>query len=182
MTTIKKYLIKALNCSWTFGFKTKNARREIKLEKSHANDAFVIAGGGAEQARAGQFNIKQRRRNNRALSKFYDAQYIDTRTGEKATGKELFCGRTTRNKNLNTENLKQYRGEKVRKGRFSIRRQRYFYQAGDIVKIEKNRKCLVKGVYGLGRYIRLLSFNGIVLNKRISLVSLVRFGKGLCFA
>lgn len=37
------------------------------------------------------------RRNNRILEKFYDSQYIDIRTGEIATGKELFNGRINRN-------------------------------------------------------------------------------------
>ena len=41
-----------------------------------------------------QFIVKQVRRNNRSLAKFYDAKYIDSRTGEKVSGQDLFNGRT----------------------------------------------------------------------------------------
>jgi len=36
------------------------------LEKSHANDAFIIAGGNG-QKRAKEYEVSQRRRNNRSL-------------------------------------------------------------------------------------------------------------------
>jgi len=57
----------------------------------------------------------------------------DTRTGETAAGQELFCGRRTRNKNLNSENLHKYRGHKVKNGRVNMRRQRYPLQVRDFV-------------------------------------------------
>jgi len=71
--------------------------------------------------------VQQVRRNNRSLQKFYDAKYIDLRTGEKVNGQELNCGWRTRNKNLNTENLRKYHGKKISPGRVSIRKRRYPY-------------------------------------------------------
>ena len=112
MSTIRWKLVRTLGCEYTYGYITKSRRIELKLEKSHVNDAFVIA-GGTNQSRTIPITIQQVRRNNRSLQKFYDAKYIDLGTGEKASGQELNCGRRTRNKNLNTENLRKYRGEKV---------------------------------------------------------------------
>lgn len=55
------------------------------------------------------------------LEKFYDATYIDARTGNKAKGKELFNGRINRNHKKDSENLHKYRARKTAKGRRSIR-------------------------------------------------------------
>jgi hypothetical protein len=88
------------------------------------------------------------------MSKFYDAKYIDTRTGKPAKGQELFNGRRTRNKSLNSANLHKYIGTKLSKGRRQIRRQHYFYQPNDLVKL--NGKVLtVKAVQNKGQYINL---------------------------
>jgi len=89
---------------------------EEGIEKNHGNDAFIIAGGNRNIERCFQYSIKQVRRNNRSLRKFYDAKYIHSKTGEKVSGQDLFNGRTTRNKNLNGENLHKYRKVKVKKG------------------------------------------------------------------
>ncbi len=45
MTTVRWRLVNSLSCNHSYGFITKNKRIELGLEKSHANDAFVIAGG-----------------------------------------------------------------------------------------------------------------------------------------
>jgi phage RecT family recombinase len=50
----------------TFGYKTFVERQKLGLEKSHATDAFVIA-GGATQERYGSITIQQKHRNNRAI-------------------------------------------------------------------------------------------------------------------
>jgi 5-methylcytosine-specific restriction endonuclease McrA len=50
----------------TFGYITFVKRNELKLEKSHVNDAFVIA-GGTTQNRCKSFEIIQKHRNNRAI-------------------------------------------------------------------------------------------------------------------
>jgi len=50
----------------TLGYITKSIRKELGLEKSHVNDAFVIA-GGTNQSRCGIYYIEQKRRNNRGF-------------------------------------------------------------------------------------------------------------------
>jgi N6-L-threonylcarbamoyladenine synthase len=50
----------------TYGYITKSARIALKLEKTHSNDAFCIA-GGTEQEQTNTYAEKQTRRNNRAI-------------------------------------------------------------------------------------------------------------------
>ena len=52
----------------TFGYLTRIGRRELGLEKSHRNDAFVIV-GGTDQQRAEAWEFLFKRRNNRSLQK-----------------------------------------------------------------------------------------------------------------
>ncbi len=150
-------------------------RKNLKLSKSHTNDAFVIV-NGTTQKRTMPVAFEQIRRNNRSLQKFYDAKYLDTRTGKKASGQELYSGRRTRNKNLNDENLWNYRGHKTNKGRVSIRRQRYKYQPKDIVQFQ-GKIYLVKGMQNLGHYVKLA---GLPKPVKVELVTPVRWRKGIC--
>ena len=71
MSIVRKKLILELkelynNVEETFGYLTKEKRLDIKLEKSHVNDAFCIA-DGIEQCRSFMRNIIQKRKNNRKL-------------------------------------------------------------------------------------------------------------------
>ena len=72
MTTVRWKLVKQLNSlmpdsvSHTYGYITKLNRRALGLEKSHINDAFVIA-NGINQKRCKTFIVKQTRRNNRSI-------------------------------------------------------------------------------------------------------------------
>jgi hypothetical protein len=52
----------------TYGYLTAAKRKELGLEKSHVNDAFVIAGGTTEKRCATKILI-QKHRNNRALQR-----------------------------------------------------------------------------------------------------------------
>ncbi len=52
----------------TFGYITKANRYQHRIEKTHSNDAFVIA-GGSNQKRAKERTIHFKRKNNRALQK-----------------------------------------------------------------------------------------------------------------
>ena len=174
MSMVRWRLVNILNCQHIYGYITKGCRIDLGLGKSHLNDAFVIAGGTTEQ-RATPLDFKQIRRNNRSLEKFYDAKYIDVRTGKKVSGQDLFCGRRTRNKNNSTENLHKYRGEKLSKGRRSIRRQRYPYQPHDLVRFNGSIHE-VAGVQNKGAYIKL---KGIKKVPKIELVSPYRFMKGI---
>jgi len=66
MSIIRKRLLNILDCEETFGYETKTKRKELKLEKSHVNDAFCIA-KGKDQERSFIQNITQKRKNNRKL-------------------------------------------------------------------------------------------------------------------
>ena len=66
MNTIRWELVRLLDCSHTYGYITKHDRIKLNLEKSHVNDAFVIA-EGTGQSRTRPYQGKQTRRNNRAL-------------------------------------------------------------------------------------------------------------------
>ena len=66
MSTINKKLVDELSCEITYGYITKYNRDKIGLEKSHYNDAFVIA-GGTNQKRCKVIKIKQKHKNNRKL-------------------------------------------------------------------------------------------------------------------
>ncbi len=177
MSIVRWRLVNALDCEHTYGYLTKMKRKELALLKSHATDAFLVA-NGTTQKRAIPISFEQIRRNNRALQKFYDAKYVDTRTGKKASGQALFSGRRTRNKNLTEENLRKYRGHKTNKGRVSIRRQRYKFQPKDIV-LFQGKKFLVKGMQNYGQYIKL---DGLAKPVKTSLVTPICWRKGICRA
>ena len=66
MNTVRWKLTQLTGADHTFGYITKRNRISLGLDKSHANDAFVIA-GGTNQARTLPFTITQRRRNNRSI-------------------------------------------------------------------------------------------------------------------
>jgi N6-L-threonylcarbamoyladenine synthase len=71
MTMVRWKIINELrkdghDISHTYGYVTKGNRIELNLPKSHANDAFVIAGGDG-QVRCAPYRVIQNRRNNRSL-------------------------------------------------------------------------------------------------------------------
>ncbi len=173
MSTIRWKLVNMLMCGYTYGYITKSKRVSLGLEKTHYNDALCIA-GGINQQRIEPIYFEQNRRNNRSLEKFYDAKYVDIRDKTIKTGQELSCGRRTRNKNLNGENLHKYRGAKVSKGRRNIRKQRYAYQPKDIVVFE-GKQYSVQGVQNKGEYIKLREKSKPV---KTNLVKAYMFSKG----
>lgn len=174
MSVIRWRLVNELECNFTYGYITKSERIKLGLDKTHYNDAFVIAGGSI-QKRADIVNFKQIRRNNRSLERFYGAKYIDIRSGKKATGQDLFNGRRCRNKNLNEENLRKYRGEKLSKGRRSIRTKRYFYQPNDLVKLN-GKVYTVRGTQNKGLYVALKEQKKVI---KTELLSPYKFMNGL---
>ncbi len=175
MTTVRWRLTGKLKAQPTYGYLTKGKRIAMKLPKSHANDAFCIAGGTEGTRRCALIRIEQVRRNNRCLRTFYDARYIDRRTGQYASGQDLNCGRRTRNKNKNGENLRVHRGPKISKGRYQLRKKRYPYQPGDIV-LYDGKKYVVRGTQNHGDYVRLRDVSKPVRADRLKPV---RYGKGL---
>lgn len=181
MSMVRWRLVNYLNSvdietNHTYGFETKSKRIALGLEKSHFNDAFCIAGGDT-QSRVETFSVEQIRRNNRSLEKFYDAKFIDIRTGKKVPANELHCGRTTRNKNLNGENLKVFRGQKISKGQRRIRKSRYPYQPGDLVKYE-NQIYTVRGTQNSGKYVALKEIKKV---PKVELLTPYMIRKGMVF-
>ena len=159
----------------TYGYITKNHRIKNGIEKSHANDAFAIAKGTNQVRTKNKFLVIQDRLKNRSLEKFYDSKIIDTRTGKKVSGADLNCGRSTRNKNLNTENLRKYRGAKISKGQRRIRKKKYFYQPNDLVKYN-GKIYTVKGTQNEGKYIALKEIKKV---PKVELLTPYIFKKGL---
>lgn len=177
MSMVRWRLVNELNCGHTYGYLTKSRRIEHGIEKSHSSDAFVIA-GGTTQPRAKEFLVKQVRRNNRSLRTFKDAKYIDTRTGEKANASDLFSGRTTRNKEKNGENLRKYRGAKLKNGFFSLRKKRYPFQPNDLVQLADGSVVRVKGTQNAGVYVKCEDVKKV---QKPSNLKLIKSGKGFLF-
>jgi hypothetical protein len=123
MNIIRKRFKRDLDCEITYGYKTYIKRNELQLEKSHSNDAFVIA-GGTNQTRSICYTIEQKRKNNRSIQ-------------------------------LNRKGFKP-----------SIRKQRYKYQPGDLVKIN-NKMFEVVGIFNYGTWIRLKDINNKIFNINI---------------
>ena len=163
------------NVSITYGYITKNHRIQNGIEKSHLNDAFAIAKGTNQARTKDRFLVIQDRLKNRSLEKFYDSKIIDIRTEKKVSGGDLSCGRSTRNKNLNTENLRKDRGAKISKGQRRIRKQKYFYQPNDLVKYD-GKVYTVKGTQNEGKYIALKEIKKV---PKVELLIPYVFKKGL---
>jgi hypothetical protein len=81
MSIIKNRFQKELDCRITYGYVTYNKARELGLEKSHINDAFVIAGGN-HQERCVSFEVIQKRKNNRSLQLNKDGLAPSIRRGK----------------------------------------------------------------------------------------------------
>ena len=143
-----------LDIQLTNGVITKRTRKDRNIPKTHANDAYVM-GYFYPKHRSKTFYYKKKRRNNRILSKFYDAKYIDIRDGSVKTGQQLSANRTDRSIPRNNENNERlFRGCKIQKGRYSIRKKRYPLQPHDTVQYN-NKKYKVKGIQNKGDYIAL---------------------------
>ena len=118
----------------TYGAMTKEKRIALRLEKSHNNDAYAM-GEFHPNHRCTFEHYEKVRRNNRILEKFYDSRYIDIRTGEIATGKELFNGRINRNHKKDSENLHRYRGKRTYTGHRALLRKKVNINPGDLVSL-----------------------------------------------
>jgi hypothetical protein len=86
MNVIRWKLVNALKCNWTYGYITKHNRIKLGLEKSHINDAFVIAGGSNQERSEHIILGKQVRRQNRSL---YKANFLIGRRLKRNTVKEV---------------------------------------------------------------------------------------------
>ena len=152
----------------TYGTYTKLSRRDHSITKTHANDAYCM-GEFQPKHRSREQLLKKKRRNNRVLSRFYDAKYIDSRDGVEKSGSNLSCGRTNRSEPRNGEkNLRIFHGKKVSKGRISVRRQHYLIQPGTVVRYGK-QKIAVIGTHGNGTKVRLTTKKN-VSPKKVTIV------------
>lgn len=146
MSIVNKHMIKCVKKKYpdievkkTYGYITKHHREQNNLEKSHHTDAFIIAGGNLqERSVLNNYKYKIIRRNNRCLTTFQDSKFIDIRDSKEKTGSELNSGRTCRNKNNNTENLRKYRGKRIRKGQNTASKKNYSIKNGTIIKITED--------------------------------------------
>lgn len=83
MTIVRNKLLEELesicdNVTRTYGYITKSKRIELELEKSHRNDAFVIAGGTNQKRSCLSHLVKQVRKQNRKLFKGIRSQTRNT--------------------------------------------------------------------------------------------------------
>lgn len=156
MNSVKYHIVELIKkeypdikVSVTFGSKTKRTRNDLNIEKTHANDAYCM-GEYRPKHRARAITYQKRRRNNRVLEKFYDAKFRDTRDGSIKSGQQIGCNRTNRRELRNSnKNERFYRGEKISKGRRSIRRRRYELRPGDMVKYN-NTQFIISGIHNNG--------------------------------
>lgn len=159
-----KELAPDVKFNMTYGALTKLKRKEYNIKKSHSNDAYCM--GELHPKHRTDFNCYQKlRRNNRILSKFYDAKYVDIRDSSIKSGKQLSCNKTNRNEKRNSnKNERIYRGKQISKGKIVIRRQHYQYRPYDFVWYE-NIKYVVKGVQDKGKRIALQNHLPVALSK-----------------
>ena len=129
------------------------SRKNLQIKKSHTNDAYAM-GEFHPKHRCKEILYQKIRRNNRILSRFYDAKYIDRRDGSTKTGKQLSSGRTNRNHKLDSENFRVYRGKKIQKGRTATRQQSYEFKTKDIV-LYQGQRYVVKGTNNKGQNVQL---------------------------
>ena len=148
----------------TYGALTKLKRKDCNIKKSHSNDAYCM--GNFHPKHRTDFKCYQKlRRNNRILSKFYDAKYIDLRDGTVKSGKQLSCNRVNRRElRSSNKNERVYRGTKISKGKTVVRKQQYQYRPYDFVWYE-NIKYAVKGVQDKGKRIALQNHLPIPISK-----------------
>lgn len=66
MNIVRKKLAEQIDCESTLGYITKCNRIKLNLEKSHCNDAFVIANGNTQE-RVKELTVTQTRRNKRSI-------------------------------------------------------------------------------------------------------------------
>lgn len=138
----------------TYGAATKLARKDLNVKKTHSNDAYCM-GEFHPKHRSDFKHYKKCRRNNRVLSKFYDAKYRDLRDGSVKTGSQLSCSRTNRRISRHTElNERIYRAYKISKGRVSTRKKHYSLRPGDRVLCDE-KVYFVTGMQNNGTYVKL---------------------------
>lgn len=171
MTMVRYSMVKNLKAATpnadikvTYGAATKLARKDLNVRKTHSNDAYCM-GEFHPKHRSDFKHYKKCRRNNRVLSKFYDAKYRDLRDGSTKTGSQLSCGRTNRKISRHTKlDERIYRAHKISKGRVSTRRQHYSLRPGDKI-LYDGKVYFTKGIQSNGTDIKLANRKTCLLKK-----------------
>ena len=86
MNIVRRRMVDQLECDSTYGYITKHDRIELGLPKSHATDAFVIAGGSGQMRSDSIIIGRQVRRQNRSL---YKANFLKGGKLKRNTVKEV---------------------------------------------------------------------------------------------
>ncbi len=130
-----------------FGYETNRNRNAANLPKFHHNDAVCINSFNNTSLSKSLYIIKQSRCNNRSMKDFFDAKYIDSRTGKVASGNDLKkihkegrLKRSTRKEDIN--NLRVFRQEKVKSGNERNSCHSYCLKPGDLIRIIKDNKII----------------------------------------
>ena len=171
MTTVRYSMVENLKAATpnvdikiTYGAATKLARKDLNVRKTHSNDAYCM-GEFHPKHRSDFRHYKKCRRNNRVLSKFYDAKYRDLRDGSTKTGSQLSCGRTNRKVSRHTKlDERIYRVHKISKGRISTRRQHYSLRPGDKI-LYDGKIYFVRGIQSNGTSVKLANGKTCSLKK-----------------
>jgi len=159
--------------SVTYGAMTKTKRRNLRIPKSHANDAYAM-GDFHPKHRADFRHYRKRRRNNRILEKFYDAVYEDIRDGSLKKGSQIGCNRINRREpRMSDKNERMLHGQKHKAGRRSIRHMRYPIQPGTLLDTPVGRHR-AKGTHCRGT--RVIPDNGKSI--AVSKVTVIRLPGG----
>mgnify|MGYP002559996410 FL=1 len=124
-----------------YGYETKINRRNANLPKFHYTDAACIGSWKNITLTKSIYIVDQKRCNDRKMESFFDAKYIDSRDGRIKSGTELCY---TRNQNSSSKrttnqdeivNYRQYRKDKVSKGRRQKECHSYCLKSGDLIYI-----------------------------------------------
>jgi hypothetical protein len=126
---------KFLDCDIAYGYKTCAKRKELGLEKSHVNDAFIIA-GGTTQSRCLPSMIEQKRINNRTLQ-----------TNRKGFSKSI---RKQRHKIQNRDFI-WIDSKKYLSGGVSSRGAQIYYFNGDDKKLMSSKR--IEKIYSIGSFV-----------------------------
>ncbi len=128
-----------------FGYETNRHRNDAGLPKFHHIDALCINGFSNTILSKSLYMIEQVRCNDRSMGSFYDAIYIDSRTGKEEKGNALnkvhkdgTSKRSTKKEDV--ENLRVYREQKVRKGYVQKECHSYCLKKGDLIKNKKTKQ------------------------------------------
>ncbi len=146
-------------CNSTYGYTTKHDRIKLGMEKTHMNDAFVIAHSNGsmnfDQIRSKPYQVKQIRRNDRSLQ--------TNRKGHKPS--------------IKRQRYKYSPGDYVKKKTLSKN------MGWDDAIVRDRTVYTVKGVFNYGEYIRLA--NPIQGEKDIDIkiddIKILKYGSGLFF-